>query len=238
MAANIGEIRAGVSARIKDTDARLSTSPDMTCDVDRAILSALEQYGKDRPLEKAARVAGTGAFKYLASGLTGFVDGFSAIVAVAYPHLTTDQLLAGLEDDQFQLRRDETGLYLWFTTAIPAATEHFLVAFTAPHTLNASTSTVPASDDQALMDLGAAFACDLLAQLYAKDIDTSITADSVDRRTKSDNYRSMAASWRKAYAAKMQTGESGRAAGALVEIDRGFGNATGTDYFFHGRRRF
>lgn len=238
MAANISDIRSGVSARIHDADSKLSVTTDLTCDVDRAILSALEQYEKDRPLEKAVRIAGTGTFKYAVSSMTGFVDGFSAVLGVAYPHLTTDQLLAWLEDDEFLLQRDDTGLYLWFSTARPASTEFFLAAFTAPHTVNAATSTVPTADDQALMDLAAAFACDQLAALYAKDIDSSISADAVDRRTKSDNYRSMAASLRKSYAAKMQTGESGRAAGVLGEIDRGFGNNAGTDYFFHGRRRF
>jgi len=238
MAANIGEIRLGVSARIQDDDGKLSITPDLLCEVDRAILSALEQYSKDRPLEKAVRIAGTATFKYAVSGLTGFIDGFSSVLGIAYPHLAADQQLAFLEDDEFLLQRDDSGLFLWFTQARPAASEFFLAAFTAPHTLNASTSTIPVSDDQAVMDLGAAFACDQLAALYAKDIDSSISADAVDRRTKSDNYRSMAASLRKSYAAKMQTGESGRAAGTLAEIDRGFGNMVGTDYFFHGKRRF
>lgn len=237
MAANIGEIRAKVAPRIKDIDGRLTITPDLTCDVDRAIISALAQYQQVRPRERTVKITGTGAFDYAVSLLTGFIDGFSRVLAVVYPYLTTDQILAALEDDEFGLVRLDTGLVLRFTTARPASTEFFLAQFTTPHTLDASSSSVPASDDEALSDLSAAVCCDQLAALYAKDVDSSITADSVDRRTKSDNYRSMAASLRKSYAAKMETGQAEGAAVAMGDVDRqGFGHRGRNDYFFHGRR--
>jgi len=238
VAANIGEIRGKVSTRIKDIDGRLTITPDVTCDVDRAILSAKEQYEKIRPRERVAKVAGTGGFDYAVSSLPGFVDGFSVVRAVAYPYLTTDQILPWLEDDEFGLVRLDTGLVLRFALARPASTEFFLAPYTAQHTLDASSSTVPASDDEALSDLGAAFACDQLAALYAKDVDSSISADAVDRRTKSDNYRSMAASLRKSYAAKVQTEDAQGAAVAMAEIDRSFKNQHRTDYLLHGRKAF
>ncbi len=238
MAANIGDIRSKVSARIKDIDSRLTITPDLTCDVDRAILAALEQYEKERPLQKTVKLAGAGGFDYAASSLSGFVDGFSVVTDVVYPYLSTDQILARLERDEWGLVRLDTGLKLRFFVARPTAAEDFLAFFTAPHTLNAGSSTVPATDDEALSDLGAAFACDQLAALYAKDVDSSLGADSVDRRSKSDNYRSMAASYRKSYAAKMETESAGQAAFAMADVDRAFGNSTGTDYLFHGRVRF
>lgn len=237
MAANIAEIRAKVAPRIKDSDNRLTVTPPMECDVDRAITSAREQYEKTRPREVTLKVPGTAAFDYLVSGFTGFVDGFSTLAGVAYPYVASAQGLTELEDVEFGLVRLDTGLVLRFTTARPAATEFFLVAFTAPHTLNASTSTIRASDDEALADLAAANCCDMLAALYAKDVDSSIAADSVDRRTKSDNYRSMAASYRKSYSIKVSTGDTQAAAVAMTDIDRqGFGHRGRQDYFFHGWR--
>lgn len=237
MAANIGEIRSKVSTRIKDTDGKLTVTVDG--DVDRAILDALEQYQKARALQKSLKIDGDGGFDYAISGLTGFVDGFSAVSDVVYPYLTTDQTLARLERDEWGLvRLDGSTLKLRFFLARPTANEDFLVLFTTPHTLSASASTVPSTDDEALADLGAAFACDQLAALYAKDVDSTLLADSVDRRTKSDNYRSMAASYRKSYAAKMETEQAQGAAFAMADVDRGFGNEAGIDYLFHGRRRF
>lgn len=239
MASNIGDIRGKVSARIKDIDSRLTITPDLTCDVDRAIIAALEQYQKVRPLQKTVKVTGTGAFDYAAAtALTGFIDGFSVVVDVAYPYATTDQNLAVLERDEWGLVRLDTGLQLRFFVARPASTEFFLASYTAPHTLSAAASTVPATDDEALSDLGAAFSCDQLAALYAKDVDSSLGADAVDRRGKSDNYRSMAASYRKSYAAKMETEQAQQAAFAMADTDRAFGNSIGTDYLFHGRARF
>lgn len=237
MASNIGEIRDKVGARIKDSDARLSVSPPLTCDVDRAIYDALAQYQRARPLEKAVKIDGTGVFDYDLAA-SGFVDGFSTVKDVAYPYLVTDQRLAVLDRDEWALIRLDTGVKLRFFEAIPPASDDFLVLLTVPHTLNASTSTVPASDDEALADLGAAFACDQLAALYAKDTDSSLAADAVDRRAKSENYRSQAASYRKSYAAKMETDEAQSAAFAMADIDRTFGNSRGDDYFFHGRARF
>ena len=97
MAANIGEIRSKVSTRIHDTDSKLTTLPDLTCDVDRAILDALEQYQKTRPLQKTVKLDGDGGFDYAVSSLTGFVDGFSVVVDVVYPYVSTDQVIAACD---------------------------------------------------------------------------------------------------------------------------------------------
>jgi hypothetical protein len=243
MAANIGEIRAGVigqdgkHGRIQDIDSKLTTSPDLTCDVDLAILSAKEQYEKVRPREVTLKLDGTGAFDYAVSALTGFVVGSSSILAVHYPYVTTEQIPLPLEKEWYTLLQLDSGTVLRFLIHQPTALEDFLVTFTAPHVLTAAASTIPAADDQALMDLAAANCCDMLAALYAKDVDSTILADSVDRRGKSDNYRSMAASFRRLWDFKMQTGAASQAAVVMGDIDRqGFGHMGRLDYFFHGWR--
>lgn len=243
MAANIGELRAGIvgttgkGGRIQDTDNKLSIAPDLLCDVDRAILSAKEQYEKLRPREVSLKLDGTGAFDYTISGLTGFVDGFSSLLSVVYPYLAADQIPSVLPAEWYTVLRLDSGLVLRFLIHRPTAVEDFLVTFTARHTINSSTCTIPASDDESFMDLAAANCCDMLAALYAKDVDPSISADSVDRRTKSDNYRSMATRYRSLYDTRMQTGAAGAAAVAMSDIDRaGFGHRGMNDYFFHGSR--
>jgi hypothetical protein len=243
MAANIGEIRAGIigtdgkHGRIQDINNALTIAPDLTCDVDRAILSAKEQYEKLRPREVTLKIAGNNGFDYAITALTGFVDGGSSILAVQYPFLLTDQVPAPLPSEWYALYRTDLGLFLRFLVHQPLASEFFLVTFTAQHTVNSTTCTIPVADEEAFKDLAAANCCDMLAALYAKDVDSSISADAVDRRTKSDTYRSMAARYRSFWDAKMQTGSAGAAAVSMSDVDRpGFGHRGMIDYFTHGSR--
>jgi hypothetical protein len=234
MASNIGDIRNKVIPRLKG-DSHLTSAPGG--DVDAAILSAVEEYQKTYPLEKVLKIAGDGGFKYAIASLTGFVDGFSSVKQVAYPYVTTDQIPAWLEGDEFGLVRNESGLFLWFPLAKPAGTEFFLVVFTIPHTASASAWTPPATDDEALADLAAAYACDALATFYSQSTDASLTADSVQHLTKAAEYRASARRYRDSYKAKINAGHADVPAMAIGEIDRTFGTTQGHDYFFHGRRR-
>lgn len=235
MASNIGDIRIKLPSRIKDGAEQLSVSPGG--DLDTAIISAVAEYSREHPQEKAVRIAGTGAFKYAIAGLTGFVDGFSGVLGVAYPHLTTDQFLPWLQTEEFAVMRDDSGVFLWFGRAIPATGEFFLVVFTAPHVANASTWTPPATDDEALADLAAANCFDYLAALYSQEVDSSVGADVVNRISKAAEYRANARRYRESYTTKMSSGAAGTAAVAMGDIDRFYGTQQGHEYFFHGGRR-
>ena len=235
MASNIGDIRAKIPSRLQDAAASLTATPGG--DIDVAIQAAVAEYQREHPLEKAVRIAGTGAFKYAISGLTGFVDGFSGILGVAYPHLTTDQFLSFLESEEFGIVRDDSGAFLWFVSARPASTEFFLVVFTAPHVVSATTWTPPASDDEALADLATAYCFQALAGRYSQDTESSISADSMNRLTKAQEARANARLWRENYQIKISSGKAGSAAVAMGDIDRFFGTQQGHEYFFHGGRR-
>lgn len=227
MAANIAAIRAGVvgadekHGRVQDTDSVLSTTPALTCDVDLAILSAKEQYEKLRPRRLSVALAGADDYVYAVSLLTGgspagsYVPGFSTVLAVHYPYAVGSVLPDPILREFYGEEPLDDEMVLRFRAHMPAAGEQFLVTFTAPHILNATQSTVPAGDDQALMDLAAANCCDMLAAHYAKDVDSSISADSVDRRTKSDTYRSQATGYRRAYETKMGIGTAAAVGGGL-----------------------
>lgn len=236
MALNIGEIRNKVISRIQDKVQALSVSPGG--DVDVCILSAVEEYQKDHPLEKAVRVAGAGTYKYAISNLTGYVDGFSSIKGVAYPHLGTEQDLPWLDGQDFGTVRDHNGLSLWFAGMSPTAAEFFLTLFTLPHTVSATAWTPRSSDDEAIADLAAGYCCDELAARYSQETDTTIQADSVNRLQKADLYRSMATRFKDSYKRKMQSVGKAATAIAVGFTNTGFGDAFHSDYLFHGRRRF
>jgi hypothetical protein len=238
MAANISELRPGVQSRFQDPALKLSQA-----DVDTAIASAVAQYQRIRPRELTVKLDGDGGFDYAVALITGgtptgaFVDGFSSILGVAYPYVSTDQQLSDLEPEDFGLVRLDTGLKLRFAVARPAATEDFLVLFTLPHTVNATHSTIRSSDDEAIKDLAAAICCEFLAALYSQETDGSIAADTVDRSGKSDSYRAQALLLRKQFDLKIEASGAQAAAFAVADIDRpGFGHRGHLDYLMHDRR--
>jgi hypothetical protein len=235
MAANLGAIRTKLLARLQDDAAKL-TNPG---ELDAAIASALERYSKDRPRQVVAQVDGDGGFSYATSGLTGWVDGFSGILDLIYPYLSTDQQPKALDRDRYLVRRLPAGTVLHFIEHTPAAAEDFLVEYTVPHTLDADSSTVPASDDEALADLSAAEAFDYLAAVSLQELQSNIDADTVDRLSKAGEYRQQAAAFRKKYEAKIgSTADQPVPAAAYAEADLAFGDSRASDRFFHARDRF
>ena len=235
MAANIGDIRLGVESRVQDDAARLGDTV-LVGDVDRAILAALAEYQIGRPRLRAAKVAGTGAFDYQLDGvspaLPGWVQDFSDLGGVLYPYDQTKQRPTSLDRSEFVVLVLDTGIFLRFLDQIPAAGSFFLAQYTTPHSLSASTSTVSPQDDDALEDLAASFCFGKLAAVYAQDTDASYQADSVNRPTKSDLYRKLAADLRKAYDQKMQSGAAATPASRVGQIRRGFGNRGNLDLHF------
>jgi hypothetical protein len=256
MASNIGDIRSGIPPRIKDTAGKLTAvvgngAVDLTKDVDAAIFSALEQYGKARPRERAALVTGAGAlvFDYALDGgsptLAGYIGGFSSITDILYPWSAATPNLDPLPREEYTVMCLSSGIVLRFFLARPLATEQFLVNYTTPHALDTTQSTVRASDDEALKDLAAAFACDELASFYAHSTDPNIQADAVNNMSKAGEYRAMAKEFRNAYAAKMDAagaaadGQGGAVvppALAIAQIQDSFYGQP-SRHFFHGRQR-
>lgn len=238
MSTTLTTIRTKVQTRVKDEAQKLAVS-----DWDAAISAAIQKYQADKPCEGVVVLDGNGTWDYAIAGLTGFVDGFSIVRQVVYPYVTTEQAPVPLEQDEYGLIRLPAGLYLRFYTATPGATEDILVSYTKQHTLTEATSSVYATDEDALADLAAAFACDVLATLYAQTVDSSISADVVDRRSRSQEYRASAKEFRKRYddaigASGGATGETKAApAAAFCDFDRSFSEEGRSDYFFHGRVR-
>ena len=70
MASVVGEIESKVAERLQDQLSILSKARGPGA-ISRAIASAVEQYSKDRPLEKAVSVDGDGAVRYGLGALRG-----------------------------------------------------------------------------------------------------------------------------------------------------------------------
>ena len=100
---------------------------------------------------------------------------------------TLDQVFVGVVASARRLR---------FLTTTPAADEWVKVRFTAPHRVDAATSTVPATDERAVAKLAAAYVFEMLAGYYVGTRDPNLAADSVNFGNRSKDALDMAKRFR------------------------------------------
>ena len=179
----IVDFQTKMNAALQD-DAAILTTPEK----DLFIGQAVKIYSRYRPLEKAGDIAGSGAHTYNLP--TGFVDGFSAIKSIEYPQGTQKPEMIPLED--VALYRSPTAIQLRFLKISPVVGKTARVSFTAQHTVDVTTSTIPASDEDAVASMAASLGCQALATHYAQTQDATLSADAVDYKTKSSEYSALA----------------------------------------------
>lgn len=205
-------------------------------DTDRAALinqAITQRYSFDAPREVVADVAGAGSSDL--SLPADFEDGFSVIRQLEYP--IGDVPPATIESDAWSFYRTPNALKIRLVDAAPAAIENLRVTFTARH--KSDGSTVRDADFEAVCDYAAALCFEALAAAYVQVGDASIAADSVNYRTKSQEYLSLAKGARKRYLDHMgiTDGSSNdavvRPAIATGELDQLGGG--GVDRLTHGK---
>lgn len=189
MAKSLDQFRQELALRVQDAAAKLSQEAR-----DAMIAQAiLQRYSKDRPAEKVSDVDGNGTASLATPA--GFEDGFSIVRSVEYPIGKVPPAL--LEDEGWMMYRTPTALQILLTSARPAASEKLRVTWTARH--NADGSTVPEPDFEAVCDYAAALAFEALAAIHAQTGDSTLMADAVNYRTKSQEYLGLAKAARKRY---------------------------------------
>lgn len=164
-----------------------------------AIGLAMNEHSKHRPLIVVEDEAGAGAFDYAVSALALWSDGFSVIKQVEYPVNDTVQAASILQDDTWAIYKKPAGDFLRFLENEPTATESFRVTYTAPHTCTDTACTVKSADEEAVQLLAAAHFCNMLATYFSQTQDSTISADSVDHKSKASEYSSRAKTYRKLY---------------------------------------
>ncbi len=152
-------------------------------EIDDFILEALSYYSKDAPYIKVADIAGDGGYQYDLPN--DWQEGFSYIVKVEYP--ASKQIPLILEPGDYSIYKSPSGLKLHFYTLVPLATETIRTTYTTLYT-ESIIDSVPAQDQDAFCLLSAALCCGAIARRYAQTSDSTIDADSVNYRSKSDEY--------------------------------------------------
>lgn len=175
------------------------------------------------------------------AGVPGWRQGTGSLVSVEYPAaaIASDETPGMLEAEEFHLFEAADGTWLYLSSAAPSATETVRLTYARPYTwLEASDALIdtPEMHFDAISFLAASYACSMLAVRYGQKRESTISADSVERRTQADVYRSLATDFRKRYQALAGIGqEDGRPGAVLMDIDYAY--EVGSDFLFHGKSK-
>lgn len=164
-----------VAAKIKDSSGQITTQ-----DLHLALAEALQRYSKDRPRLLVADIPGANVPDY--SVPTGWVDGLSTIVSIEYPAGLIPEVI--LDCDAWKLYQAPSGVMIRLLDSSPQSTETVRVMFTTGYT----EATVPELDSSAVVNLASSLCCRVLAQIYGQTTDPTIAADSVNYRSKGDEF--------------------------------------------------
>jgi hypothetical protein len=175
-----------VVALLKDDSSKIQPE-----DVQRAIQTSLTRYSAHRPDEKVVDVVGNGTHDYTLP--TGWVQDFSSVISIEYPIGSVPAEL--LDDDDFEIYNTPTGRKLRLKNDAPPATASFRATFSVPRT----DVTLPQQDEDALVILATSLCLEMLANAWVQSSDSTLGADSVNYRTKSQEAASRAAKLLKLY---------------------------------------
>ena len=224
------EFTQKVDLRIQDAGAKLSDAAR-----DEAVKQAIGQrYSKDRPVKKVTDIPGNGTS--LLDLPSGFEDGFSRVTGVEYP--VGDVPPTYLEEDEWDDEyRTPTARKIMLLAAKPAASETLRVSWTARHVDDGS--TVPAADFEAVCDYAASLGFDALAARHVPTGDATLAADTVNYRSKAQEYQALARSHAKRYYEHLGIApgqpETGGPALGIGEVDGSIAGS-GIDRLTHPRR--
>ena len=191
MPKTISDFSGLLRGHLQDAAEKLSGA-DLTAAIQEAIGG---RYSKDRPQTLLSDLLGDGAqFQWDLATLAGWQAGFSQVVQIEYPQGARSPHY--LESEDWLIYESPSAKFLRFSFTLGGG-KTARVKYTAPHPSDAS--TVPDADFYAVASLAASLAAKRLSALCAQTGDSSIAADTVDYRSKSQEYASLARRLEKDY---------------------------------------
>lgn len=222
----LADYQSLVTQLVRDDSGKIATT-----DRDEAIARAVARYSKDRPRLKVEDAAAPGGNKLNLP--SGWQVGFSELRAIEYPIGKTPPTL--LDQDSYGIYSTPTADEIKIISAINAA-QQVRVTYTIRHAADATPAdTIRADDREPVCCWAAALLCDQLSAYYSKSGNPTIQADSVDQRSKAQEYAARAKTLRKRYLDELGVDEKKNvAAGVVVDLD--MADSQGRDRLLHPRR--
>lgn len=216
--------------RVRDSGAKITPSQ-----IDRAIVEAAKRYTRVRPIEAVQDYAGDGVLFDFALP-TGWMPDLSTVRSLEYP--AGQRPASMLESEDWTLYRLSTSVQkIRLISLTPSTGETLRITWTKPHLIDGSSSTIPGNDEEAVANLAAAIGLRELAAHYANTVDPTLTADSVNYRSKSSEYLKLASELEQQYRAHMGIKDEGAeivAGGTMLDVDRA--NSVNQDQLTHPNR--
>lgn len=201
-----------VTDLIRDDAARI-----VLTEKDRAIAAAVYRYSEDRPQEKAQDV--TPASANLLPLPAAWEQDFSGLLLLEYPIGNVPPTF--VDQGRYKFYRSPTALQVQLDDAVAVAANNVRATFTIKHVVDAANDTIPVHHREPVANWAAAICCDQLAAFYSGGTDSTIQADSVENRSKADEYATRAKSLRKFYLDNLGVDDKRSApAGVVVELKR------------------
>jgi len=177
---NLNDYRVKLNAVLQD-DAQLLSSSEK----DLFINEAVRTYSADRPRKQVHEITGDGA-AYDFQLPNDWETGFSQVLEVEYP--AGEQEPVYLDDNDWTVYQSISGEVFRFLSEVPGNGEKALLTYTVSHTLTASTSTIPDSDMDAVVNLAGALCCFALSRKLNQTMDATLEADSVNLWRQASHY--------------------------------------------------
>jgi hypothetical protein len=222
---SLADIQIQVATWIQDTAKKLSST-----DRDRAIAAAVETYSRHRPRVKIATLTGDGvAFDFAVP--SDWMNGISSIISIENP--VDEQVPEFLDESAYTVRLDPaTSLYkIRFLAEVLDNGEKAYLAYGIGHVLTTAIDTIPPGDRLAVIKLAAAGCATQLAALYAQTSDPTFGADTVNYRTKSQDYLALAKALEAAYRAHVGAPTGVAAASVSGDLDVALQGTAGPPFF-------
>jgi hypothetical protein len=195
----LAEFNTMVDRVLQDDDGKLTSD-----EIDGFIQTeATQLYSRHRPYSRITDMSASGVYSYEINTTTfpGWTVGFSAIKKVRYP---ADQYQNPKEEEvpfeEWAIYENTTKTYLRFLYVTPTAGYTIRAFYITPHSVpDAGTATIYSTDEGAFVNLAASFCAHAIAKYYGQTSDSTIGADAVAYRDKSDIWASRAKDLYKLY---------------------------------------
>lgn len=222
----LSDYQSLVTELVRDDAAKIAAA-----EKDRAIDLAVKRYSKDRPQLKVEDLTPESA--NLLPLPASWETDFSELRSLEYPIGDVPPTL--LEPGRYDFYRSPTALKIQVLDAVAVAAANVRASYTIKHVVSAVSDTIPIQDREPVACWAAAILCDELAAFYSGGTDSSIQADSVESRSKAEEYAARARGLRKRYHDELGIEEKKAAAAGLV-VNLDLPDSRGEDRLTHLRR--
>lgn len=226
--ADISDFRTKMNTSVKDSAGRFNQT-----EKDAFILEAVRQYSRDRPRKATADLTGDGTAQNFAVP-AAWVPRFSTMLQIEYPVDLVPQEKMDLQDNVEIVEAADGVESINLIQLTLGSGELARIQFTAPHTVDATTSTVPDNDFDAVCNLACGHFCMALAALYAEANDAGIAADVVDHEEKARIFGERGNQFYRDYKTHLEVGDS--SVGEIRHHDLDVSLRRGQDLIWHRRR--